>query len=155
MASDSREEAMRTVDAAVRSFRRELEIFRTESFQATQYFYAFLTIHSVAGDDKDIHRHLNTAALFWKTNLGALQISTFIVLGRLFDPDRKSRCTMSFVRHRCAGALATFFSPLILFKTEWAMQSSIAASRAWRGYPVVVFALVAALCANRHTRALA
>ena len=34
-------------------------------------------------------RLLNTAALFWNTNLAALQLSAFIVLGRIFDQSSK------------------------------------------------------------------
>lgn len=48
-------------------------------------------------------------------------------------------------------ALAAFSSLLVFFKTKWAMQSRIAAPCTWRGNPVVVFALVVALCADRHT----
>ena len=50
-----------------------------------QFFYAYLTIHAVAGDRPAVYRFLNRAPLFWKTNLGALQTSSFIVLGRIFD----------------------------------------------------------------------
>jgi hypothetical protein len=48
------------------------------------------------------------------------------------------------------SALAAFSSLPVFFKTEWAMQSGIATAGAGRGYPVVVFALVVALCADRH-----
>lgn len=66
-------------------FERELEVFRTEVSAATQFFYAFLTVHAVAADHKRVFQLLNTAPLFWNTNLGALQTATFIVLGRIFD----------------------------------------------------------------------
>ncbi len=70
-------------------FDHELEIFRTEVEAATQFFYAYLTVHAVAGDDVAVHRLLNTAPLFWNTNLGALQTSTFVALGRVFDQQSK------------------------------------------------------------------
>ena len=66
-------------------FENELEIFRTETQTAVQFFYAYLTIHAVARDRPAVHRLLNRAPLFWNTNLGALQTGSFIVLGRIFD----------------------------------------------------------------------
>ena len=67
------------------TFERELEIFRTEAESATQFLYAYLAIHATAADNRAVFDLLNTAALFWNTNLGALQTATFIVLGRMFD----------------------------------------------------------------------
>ena len=52
-------------------------------------------------------------------------------------------------------ALAALSAALVAFETELAIAPvSVAAGRAWRGNPVVVFALVVALCADRHTRAI-
>ena len=70
---------------AAADFEQELEILRTEAEAATQFFYAYLTIHAVAGDHKPVYRLLNNSALFWNTALGALQTATFITLGRIFD----------------------------------------------------------------------
>ena len=70
-------------------FANELEIFRTEAESAIQFFYSFLSIHAVAGEHKKVHLLLNTAPLFWNTTLGALQTSTFIALGRVFDQNSK------------------------------------------------------------------
>lgn len=66
-------------------FEQELEVFRTEVETALQFFYGFLAIHACAGDTPTVHRLLNTAPLFWNSTLGALQTSTFVVLGRIFD----------------------------------------------------------------------
>ena len=66
-------------------FENELEVFRTEAESAVQFLYSFLAVHAVAGEHKEVHRLLNRAPLFWKTMLGALQTSTFIALGRVFD----------------------------------------------------------------------
>jgi len=66
-------------------FEQELDILRTEAETATQFFYAYLTIHAVAGESDPVYRLLNRAALFWNTALGALQTAAFIVLGRIFD----------------------------------------------------------------------
>lgn len=70
---------------AEEQFGRELEIFRTEEEAGTQFLYAFLAVHSVAHDSEDVLQLLNTAPFFWNTCLGALQMSAFIVLGRIFD----------------------------------------------------------------------
>lgn len=70
-------------------FAEELEIFRTEYQTATQFLYAFLAVHAVAGEDRTVYRALNSAALFWNSNLGALQLASFIVLGRIFDQKSK------------------------------------------------------------------
>lgn len=72
---------------AEKEFERELEVFRTEAEGAAQFFYAWLAVHAAAGDDKEIHRLLNTAPLFWNTALGALQSAAFVTLGRIFDQD--------------------------------------------------------------------
>ncbi len=66
-------------------FERELEVFRTEAEAAMQFFYAHLTVQAVAADHKPVYRLLNTAPLFWNTNLGALQTAAFMALGRVFD----------------------------------------------------------------------
>lgn len=72
-----------------RMFENELEIFRTEVEAAVQFFYAYLTVHAVAGDRPAVYRLLNLAPLFWNTNLGALQTGSFIVVGRIFDQKSK------------------------------------------------------------------
>ena len=69
------------------AFEHELEIFRTEAEAAAQFFYAYLSVHETAGRHPTVFRLLNTAPLFWNTNLGALQTSAFIALGRIFDQD--------------------------------------------------------------------
>ncbi|MCX5855125.1 MAG: hypothetical protein NTZ24_11280 [Deltaproteobacteria bacterium] len=70
-------------------FANELEVFRTEAESGIQFFYSYLTVHAVAGENKDVHRLLNQAPLFWNTALGALQTSAFIALGRVFDQKSK------------------------------------------------------------------
>ncbi len=68
-------------------FSRELEVFRTEGESAIQFFYAWLAVHAVAGEDQRVYRLLNRAPLFWNTALGALQVGSLIALGRVFDQD--------------------------------------------------------------------
>lgn len=71
-------------------FETQLELFRTESQSAIQFFYAWDSTHAVAAKDKCVVRLLNQAPLFWNTALGALQASTLMALGRVFDPDPKN-----------------------------------------------------------------
>ena len=66
-------------------FERELEIFRTEAETAIQCLYTYLAIHDTAGRNRKTRDMLDEFALFWNTNLGALQTAAFIVLGRIFD----------------------------------------------------------------------
>lgn len=66
-------------------FERELNIFRTETEQATQFYFALLAINDVAYEEKMVRAFLNRFALFWNTCAGALQTSAFIALGRVFD----------------------------------------------------------------------
>ena len=71
-------------------FEVQLELFRTEAESAIQFFYAWDSVHALAVRDEAIVRLLNQAPLFWNTNLGALQTSTLVALGRVFDPDPKN-----------------------------------------------------------------
>lgn len=73
------------MSGATSAFEQELEVFRGEAEAAAQFFYAYLTVHAVAAENKAVYQLLNRSALFWNTALGALQTSTFITLGRIFD----------------------------------------------------------------------
>ena len=71
--------------AAEAAFEREIGVFRTEAESAAQFFYAFLAIHAAVAAKRPVLNHINTAPLFWKTMLGALQTASFAALGRVFD----------------------------------------------------------------------
>ncbi|MDE2341955.1 MAG: hypothetical protein KGL63_00955 [Betaproteobacteria bacterium] len=66
-------------------FEHELDVFRKEAEGSAQFFYAYLTLHAVAGEERQVYRALNRTPLFWNTNLAALQAATIISLGRIFD----------------------------------------------------------------------
>ena len=66
------------------SFQSELEIFRTEEEIAQQYF-AYLSVRSLAAEDKDVLNMMNENSLFWITVHHAMLLSTFMALGRIFD----------------------------------------------------------------------
>lgn len=71
-------------------FRRELNVFDTETQTAIQYFYARQAIQVVGSADTRVHTALNRAPRFWNTSMSALQLSAMITLGRIFDPDPKN-----------------------------------------------------------------
>lgn len=66
-------------------FVRELEFFDRDSTAAIQYLFAYLAFHQYASTDKKARAAIDQRALFWNTNLGALQVALFIALGRAFD----------------------------------------------------------------------
>jgi hypothetical protein len=66
-------------------FEQALEVFRTNVQSGAQVFYAYLSVHAMAREDNRVRRMLNRTPLFWNTSLGALQTTTFIALGRVFD----------------------------------------------------------------------
>jgi hypothetical protein len=92
------------------SFANDLELFRTEAESAIQFFYAWDAVHAIAAKDERVVRMLNQAPLFWNTSLGALQASTFIALGRVFDPDQKN--------HSVTRLLSTAHSNVDMFSKE-------------------------------------
>lgn len=67
------------------SFIKELDIFRTEAQAGTQFLYANLAVDAILRKNRKALNAVDRTPLFWKTNLGALQTSLFIVLGRIFD----------------------------------------------------------------------
>lgn len=91
-------------------FETQLELFRTEGQSAMQFFYAWDSTHAVAAKDNSVVRLLNQAPLFWNTALGALQASTFVALGRVFDPDPKN--------HSVTRLLALAHSNLDIFSKD-------------------------------------
>lgn len=72
-------------------FQHELEVFQTEVESGIQFFYIYLAFNSVLSENKQALNIVNLTPLFWLTNVGALQTSSFIVLGRIFDQDPKSK----------------------------------------------------------------
>ncbi len=70
-------------------FERELEVFRNEVEAGTQFLFAYLAVNAAAHEKDEVRELLNTAPLFWRTCLGALQTAAFIALGRVFE--RKGR----------------------------------------------------------------
>ena len=67
------------------AFERELEIFRKDCESAAQCFYAHLAINEVALRRPRVHRFMSQHAMFWNTAAGAMQVATFMAMGRSFD----------------------------------------------------------------------
>lgn len=72
-----------------KKFEHDLEVFRMEVESAIQFFYCYLAINSELSDSKKKLNFVNETPLFWKTNVGSLQVSFFITLGRIFDKTSK------------------------------------------------------------------
>lgn len=68
-----------------RSFEIQLENFRRESATAAQYIYAEMAIQHAASKSRKLLNRLNNTPLFWVSCSAALQSSTYISLGRIFD----------------------------------------------------------------------
>src|SRR5260221_1614470 len=68
-----------------RDFSVELEAFRQACEEASQYLYAYIAIHGIARQRRRVLRHLQDNSLFWLTVTSALQLSSLIALGRVFD----------------------------------------------------------------------
>jgi hypothetical protein len=66
-------------------FERELEIFRTEEEAAQQYFFAYLSVRSLAAENEAVLQVMNDTPLFWITTHHAMLLSAFIALARIFD----------------------------------------------------------------------
>lgn len=72
-----------------KEFKDELEVFRTEEETAQQCFFAYLGIRNLAAESREVLRAMNENPMFWITSEYSLILSTFIILGRIFDTDSK------------------------------------------------------------------
>lgn len=72
------------------NFEEELEVFRTEEEAAQQYFFAYLSVRSLAAAEENVLINMNTTPLFWRTTHHAMLVAAFVALGRIFDQDPKS-----------------------------------------------------------------
>ncbi len=72
-----------------KKFKHDLEVFRTEVESAIQFFYCYRAIKSELSDNKNKLKFVNETPLFWRTNIGSVQVSFFITLGRIFDKTSK------------------------------------------------------------------
>jgi hypothetical protein len=68
-----------------KKFLEELNMFRNEVLLALKSLYTELAIREIADKNKNVLDALNYAPTFWNTILSALQHSTFITFGRIFD----------------------------------------------------------------------
>jgi HEPN superfamily AbiU2-like protein len=73
----------------VTEFETELETFRKEEESAQQFFFAYLSVRTLAGGNPDVRRMINTNSLFWVTVHYAMLVAAFVALGRIFDQDSK------------------------------------------------------------------
>jgi len=71
-------------------FLKELNIFRNEVMLASKFLYTELAIRNIASKNKKVLSALNYSPTFWNIILSALQNSTFVTLGRIFDNNGKN-----------------------------------------------------------------
>jgi HEPN superfamily AbiU2-like protein len=87
-------------------FERELEIFRTEEEVAQQYFFAYLSVRSMAAADREVLQIMNVNPLFWITAHHAMLLSAFVALGRIFD--QKSRHNIDALMNAASKDVGSF-----------------------------------------------
>jgi hypothetical protein len=79
-----------------KEFLEELNIFRNEAMLASKFLYTELAIRNIANKNKKILNALNYSPTFWNLILSALQNSTFITFGRIFDNNGKNSISTLF-----------------------------------------------------------
>ncbi len=77
-------------------FLKELNVFRNEVMLASKFLYTELAIRNIANENKKVLRALNCSPTFWNTILSALQNSTFVTFGRIFDNNSKNSINTLF-----------------------------------------------------------
>jgi hypothetical protein len=87
-------------------FEHELEIFRTEEELAQQYFFAYLSVRSIAAADRSILQMMNVNPLFWVTTHHAMLLSAFVALGRIFD--QKSEHNIDTMMSAASSEISSF-----------------------------------------------
>ena len=95
------------------SFEDELEVFRTEEETAQQYFFAYLSVRSLAASDEDVLQNMNSTPLFWSTTHHAMLLAAFVALGRIFDQDPKSDHNIDKLMHVTGDSLHLFTKPAL------------------------------------------
>jgi hypothetical protein len=75
---------------AERTFKEELDHFGNEVDTGIQALFSYLAINAIASNQPAVHQKLNETPLFWNTTLYTLQCTFFVVLGRIFDRDRRT-----------------------------------------------------------------
>ena len=71
-------------------FERELNVFGGEIDTAIRSLYCWRTVNLAARENTRLYNLLNRHALFFNTVVDALQTNFVIVLGRVFDDDKRS-----------------------------------------------------------------
>lgn len=95
-------------------FEEELEVFRTEEEAAQQYFFAYLSVKSLAASDSDVLANINNTPLFWRTTHHAMVLAAFVALGRIFDQDQKSDHNIDKLMCVTSDSLSLFTKPALV-----------------------------------------
>jgi hypothetical protein len=97
----------------VTNFEEELEVFRTEEETAQQYFFAYLSVRSLAASDTNVLINMNNTPLFWRTTHHAMVLAAFVALGRIFDQDQKSDHNIDKLMRVTGDSLSLFTKPAL------------------------------------------
>jgi hypothetical protein len=71
------------------NFEDELEVYRREEEEAQQTFFAYIGVRDLIAQRPDVHALVNRNSMFWITTHHALLVSSFMAIGRIFDPASK------------------------------------------------------------------
>jgi hypothetical protein len=67
------------------SFEEQLENFRQEAYEISQYVYADMAVKHAASKSKKLLAQLNMLRRFWHAHAGACQSAAYVAIGRVFD----------------------------------------------------------------------
>jgi hypothetical protein len=97
----------------VTDFEEELDVFRNEEETAQQYFFAYLSVKSLAASDGDVLANMNSTPLFWRTTHHAMVLAAFVAVGRIFDQDQKSDHNVDKLMRVTGDSLSLFTKPAL------------------------------------------
>ncbi|MBI3549876.1 MAG: hypothetical protein HY078_12635 [Elusimicrobia bacterium] len=88
-------------------FLDEFKLLRGEVYEATLSWHAYLMINEQMSADGELLDTMNSHPSFWQVTIRALRHNTLLVLGRVFDDDKRSHSIHNIVRG-CAENPAIF-----------------------------------------------
>jgi len=103
------------------------EEFQSEVNAACWSFYTWKNIKDITAGDKEVRRALNRNPLSWTIILYSLQSTFFITIARLFDIDKKSFSTRTFLKE-CSESINQFSKDAL---RERKIKGSDAAEPPW------------------------
>ncbi|MEY3882111.1 MAG: hypothetical protein RIQ94_2907, partial [Pseudomonadota bacterium] len=78
-------------------FWKDFELIKKEIDIAIYSYYTWIEINNYVAINKKILNSMNKTPMFWKANLYGLQVSYFMVLGRIFDDGKDCHSIHKFI----------------------------------------------------------